>query len=136
MRDLDGVPMVLPSSSHSLRHIIERRFASAGLELNVVADIESVSTRMAIAREGSACTFLTSSNTLLCQEDSPLFRQIVDPSIQRTVSICWPNSLPPNSASIAVYRTIIDLIRESAHDKLQRIRRLPIDETVYEKSRR
>jgi LysR family nitrogen assimilation transcriptional regulator len=41
---------VLPSNAHSLRLLIERGLARAGLELNVVADIDSLSTVILTAR--------------------------------------------------------------------------------------
>jgi LysR family nitrogen assimilation transcriptional regulator len=135
LSQLDGVPMVLPSNSQALRLIIERSFTRAGLELNVVADIDSLPTRIAIAREGSACTLLSSSNALflnLGKTDVSSFRRIVDPNIRRTVSLCWPTSLPPNSATIAVYRSIIELVRTLTSDKSRGMRLRPVNESAFE----
>ena len=118
MRQLDNVPMVLPSSFQSIRLIVERTFARAGLHLNVVADIDSLRTRMLIAEEGSACTILAASNELILKSEKnrrPPFRRMVEPGMSRPVSLCWPNSLPPNPATVAVYRSIIELVRELVH---------------------
>lgn len=136
MHQLDGIPMVLPGSFQALRLIVERSFARAGLELNVVADIDSLRTRMLIAQEGSACTILAASNELILKEQKirhPPLRRLVDPGIRRPVGLCWPNSLPPNSASIAVYRAIIELVREMVHGKaITGVHLRTIDETEYE----
>jgi LysR family nitrogen assimilation transcriptional regulator len=136
LQQLDGVPLVLPNNTQALRLIVERSFAQTGLHLNVVADIDSLRTRMLIAQEGSACTILAASNELILKQEKirhPPFRRLVDPGIRRPVSMCWPNSLPPNSASIAVYHTIIELVRELVHGKaLTGVHLLTIDETGYE----
>jgi LysR family nitrogen assimilation transcriptional regulator len=39
-------------------------------------------------------------------------RRIVEPGISRPASLCWSNTLPINSATLAVRRTIVDLISE------------------------
>lgn len=135
MKCLDGIPMVLPSTFHTLRPIIERNFASVGGELNVVAEIDSLPTRMAIARAGSACTILSYSNRLIAlPEDQPLFRRLVNPPIHRTVSLCWPTSIAPNSASLAVYRSIVNLIGELLSEKTDGIRLRKADDAAFERS--
>jgi LysR family nitrogen assimilation transcriptional regulator len=136
LRQLDGVPMVLPSNS-PFRLIIERSFMRAGLLLNVVADIDSLSTRMAIAQAGSACTILSSSYVWfhkVGKTHPSLTRRIVEPRMRRTVSLCWPNSLPPNPASIAVYRSVLELVRTIVSDKSQDMQLRPVTETAYEMS--
>jgi LysR family nitrogen assimilation transcriptional regulator len=136
LRQLDGVPMVLPSNS-PFRLIIERSFMRAGLLLKVVADIDSLSTRMAIAQAGSACTILSSSYVWfhkVGKTHPSLTRRIVEPRMRRTVSLCWPNSLPPNPASIAVYRSVLELVRTIVSDKSQDMQLRPVTETAYEMS--
>jgi len=138
MRELDGVPMVLPAGFQALRLIVERAFAKAGLHLNVVADIDSLRTRMSIVQEGSACTILASSNAVILKGEKlrqPSLRRLVEPGLSRPVSLCWPNSLPPSSASIAVYRSIVELLRELVRDKvLTGVHLRTINESEYELS--
>jgi LysR family nitrogen assimilation transcriptional regulator len=138
LRMLDGVPMVLPASFQALRLAVERSFSRAGLELNVVADVDSLRTRMSIAQEGAACTILAASNSLILKREPsrhPALRRLIEPEISRPVSLCWPNSLPPSSESRAVYRTVVELVRELVRDKvLTGVHLRTINENEYELS--
>jgi LysR family nitrogen assimilation transcriptional regulator len=58
---LTDVPLVLPSVPSGLRLIIERSFQSEDIALNIVADIDSLLTLLAIANAGAACTILPAS---------------------------------------------------------------------------
>ena len=136
LSQFDGVPMVLPSNSPAFRLIIERSFMRAGLELNVVADIDSLPTRMAIAREGSACTILSSSNVLFhkvgkTHRPSPPHRGTAYSPDGEPVLAQFPSA---NSASIAVYRSILELVRTMVSDKSRGMHPRPVNETAYERS--
>jgi LysR family transcriptional regulator, nitrogen assimilation regulatory protein len=116
MADLDGVPMTLPSTaptSSSLRLLIERRFAQLSLELNVIADIDSFPTNIAVARDGFACTILPYSAVVsLPPRERPPTRLLVEPGICRPLSLVWSTSLPRTPATLAVQRVIVGLVGE------------------------
>ncbi|KDR27570.1 hypothetical protein BG60_16680 [Caballeronia zhejiangensis] len=83
------------------------------IELNIVADIDSLPSLLLIAHSGRACTILPSSAIVQWNEALlPKMRRIVDPIIRRPASICWPNDAPMNSATVAVRETLIELIAE------------------------
>ncbi|MFM0323332.1 LysR substrate-binding domain-containing protein [Caballeronia glebae] len=110
---LAGVKLVAPGASNGLRLLIERTFASEKVELNVVADIDSLPALLLIAHSGRACTILPSSAIAQWNEALlPRMRKIVEPIIKRPASICWPNDAPMNSATVAVRETLIQLIAE------------------------
>ncbi len=113
IRCLAGLPLALPSSSQGLRLLVERTFTTADIELNVVADIDSLPTLISIAREGMACTILPQSALALLPKRSwPVIRRLSEPGIQRPASICWSNALPKNAAMIAVRHEIAALTQE------------------------
>lgn len=117
LEKLDNVPIVAPSASNGLRLLIERSFAQANAELNIVADIDSLPTLIDIARSGDACSILPVS--ALASRDPalrPPSRRIVAPHLQRPASVCWSNSLPVGSATVAVRQCIADLICELQAD--------------------
>lgn len=113
IRLLDGVPMILPSHSQGLRILLERAFAKAGITLNVIADIDSLASIMTAVEAGLACTILPSSSLpRRSQTQAPPLRRLIEPRLQRPVSLCWASSTPRFSASLRVQQIIIDLIDE------------------------
>jgi LysR family nitrogen assimilation transcriptional regulator len=110
---LAGVKLVAPGVSNGLRLLIERTFSSQKVELNIVADIDSLPSMLLIAHSGRACTILPASALAqLDQSRVPKMRKIVDPIIRRPASICWPNGVPMHSATVAVRQMLVELIAE------------------------
>lgn len=110
---LSGVPLVAPGVTNGLRLLLERTFSRENVDLNIIADIDSLPTMIAIAHSGKACTILPAS--AVAQWDParlPKMRRIVEPSIERPASICWPNGMPLHSATLAVRQTMVEVISE------------------------
>lgn len=113
LANLSGVPMVAPGAANGLRLLLERTFLSEKVDLNIVADIDSLPSMLLIANSGRACTILPGSAVAQWNRSRlPKMRRIVDPVIRRPASICWPNGVAIHSATIAVRDTLIDLIKE------------------------
>lgn len=110
--DLRDVPLVLPSMSHDLRLTLERGLAQNGVEPNIIADVDSLPTMVAAARDGLACTILPSSALLALKgaEQVPPARRIVSPEIVRPLSLCWLEAAPRTPAAAAVHRLIVELV--------------------------
>ena len=105
--------MVAPGASNGLRFLLERTFLSEKVDLNIVADIDSLPSLLLIAHSGRACTILPGSAVAQWDRSRlPKIRKIVDPIIRRPASICWPNGVPIHSATIAVRETLLELIKE------------------------
>ncbi|MEW5889693.1 MAG: LysR substrate-binding domain-containing protein [Pseudomonadota bacterium] len=110
---LDGVPLVLPSSTQGLRLLVERSFAQAGCQLNVVADIDSLPLLINAARERVACTILPACAVAPRDGAPPLpVRKLSQPGISRPLGLCWPNSVPRTSAALGVQETLVELVHE------------------------
>ncbi|NLP65795.1 LysR substrate-binding domain-containing protein [Paraburkholderia sacchari] len=110
---LADVPLVAPGVANGLRLLLERIFAREQVPLNIVADVDSLPMLLSVAQSGAACTILPASALALrAPAERPKMRRIVDPAIRRPASICWPNALPVSSASLAVRRTLCELIEE------------------------
>ncbi|SAL61933.1 LysR family transcriptional regulator [Caballeronia choica] len=110
---LAGVRIVAPGVLNGLRLLLERTFSRENVDLNIIADIDSLPTMISIAQSGRACTILPGS--AVAQIDAsrlPRMRRIVEPAIERPASICWPNGLPVHAATVAVRETIVGLITE------------------------
>ncbi|MFL9919532.1 LysR substrate-binding domain-containing protein [Paraburkholderia fungorum] len=113
LAQLGGVKLVAPGVSNGLRLLLERVFARENVELNIVADIDSLPTLISVAETGAACTILPVS-ALAQREVSrrPKVRRIVSPEFKRPASVCWSSATPMSSATSAVCQTIVDLIHE------------------------
>ncbi|WP_207005456.1 LysR substrate-binding domain-containing protein [Trinickia mobilis] len=110
---LGNVPMVVPGPANGLRLLIERTFSRADIDLNIVADIDSLPTMLAIAESGVACTVLPASAFARRHfYKRPPIRKIVDPGMNRPVSLCWNNSVPTVAATQVVRSIMIELIAE------------------------
>ena len=114
LREVSDVPLVLPGKANGLRLLVERVFAREGLILNAVADIDSLPTILALAREGSVGTILSVALARHASA-SVLGRRLIEPELKRTVSLCVPNANPQNSASRAVQNAIRDIVRQHSH---------------------
>lgn len=117
LEKLAGVRLVAPGVLNGLRLLLERTFSSENVDLNIVADIDSLPALISIAYLGKACTILPGS--AVAQSDPsrlPKIRRIVEPTIERPASICWPNAAPVHAATVAVRQTIIALLTEQIND--------------------
>jgi LysR family nitrogen assimilation transcriptional regulator len=111
LRRLAGLPLVLPSATNGLRLLIERALAREGIEPEVVADVDSLPTMLAIARERDAVT-IVSSDAFGNTADQHLVHRLVEPEISRAVSLCVPNALPTSAASLAIQKVVEHLVAE------------------------
>lgn len=116
---LRDIALVLPSQAHDLRHTVDKAFAKVGLEPNVVAEIESSRTMLAVARDGMACTILPLSALPMPWERPEEYetRQIVAPEIRRTISLCRIEGTPHSAAAIAVEKVILSLIPQLVEEE-------------------
>ncbi|EUC20691.1 LysR substrate-binding domain-containing protein [Paraburkholderia hospita] len=113
---LASIPLALPSTTSGLRKLIEKTFSREDVMLNVVGEVDSLSTLIAIAESGDAGTILPLS--ALSGRDTataPVARKL-EPGIRRTASLCWSDVLPSDSATIAVRQAVVDLVAELHRD--------------------
>ncbi|WP_213769068.1 LysR substrate-binding domain-containing protein [Caballeronia sp. dw_19] len=112
LRRLANVPMVLPSTANGLRILIDRAFAREGIEPEVIGDIDSLPTMLAIARRGKVVTIVSSDAFGRHTEDEHLIHALVGPEIHRPVGLCVPNALPVSAASLAIQKVVRELTAE------------------------
>ncbi|MFK8399894.1 LysR substrate-binding domain-containing protein [Pseudomonas sp. BGr12] len=113
---LDNVPMVAPTPEVTLRVLITKAFERAGIELNIVANIDSLNTMLEIVEKGSVCAILPASSVVLRPSSNFTKRKIIESEIMRPISVCWPASQPRSAASTAVCE-LIGLLFRDLHEK-------------------
>jgi LysR family nitrogen assimilation transcriptional regulator len=109
---LAGVPLVLPDRSNGLRLLVERAFAQARIDLNVIAEIDSLPVMLALAQQGVAATINSAAVARGAVPAIPA-RCLVNPAIERPVSLCQPTDIPQTAAALAAEETIRTVVRES-----------------------
>ncbi|GJD53474.1 HTH-type transcriptional regulator CynR [Methylobacterium crusticola] len=101
MRDAARLPLVLPSRTHTLRSLVDARFARLGLELTVVADVDSLPTMRKAAAAGLAATILPMSALVGTGEGDRIDAlRLTEPGISRPVSLCRAIDHPLTGAAL------------------------------------
>jgi LysR family nitrogen assimilation transcriptional regulator len=116
LQALEDVPLVTPGPRSNLHSLIEARFGAHGLAPTIVADVGSLGAMLRIASSGEACTILPISVVReRFGEDGIEVRKIVDPVIERYVSVCTPGGhfAPPDAVAV-VRRGIVEVTRDLA----------------------
>src|SRR5690554_6770592 len=113
MAGLAGLPLVLPGRKHGLRRIIEDACALQGLELNVVAEIESLSSVKRATEAGIGHTILPLGAVAEEAKQGRLqTTEITSRQMARRV-VCTINTTRPSSvARDAVIQLILRVIRD------------------------
>ena len=99
---------MLPSLGSSLRSLIDRLFDTAGVDMNVVAEADSIATSLAMVASGSAHAILsTGLESQLDARQCESFR-LRDPAARRNICLCWPSSGVADSEVMAIRRSVVD----------------------------
>jgi len=114
---LARVPLVLPSRSQELRHLIEQTVQRHHLELNVIADVDSLPLLLATARDGLAGTILPFSALALEPQPISLQYRSLAPRLARPISVCRLRSAPITAAAAAVYNALLQLAADAVASK-------------------
>lgn len=116
LQSLEGVPLVTPGPRSNLHTLIEARFDAHGLTPAIVADVGSLGAMLRIASSGEACTILPMSVVRERFGETGIeVRRIVDPVIERYISVCTPGGyFSPREAVDVVRRGIGEVTRDLA----------------------
>jgi LysR family transcriptional regulator, nitrogen assimilation regulatory protein len=111
MPEIASIPLVLPSQQHSLRTLIDSAFARLGVELDVIADIDSLPTLRGAAQAGIAATILPQAALWSFNGRHPITVQLLtQPGIQRKLALCRPEGTPSTPAAEAVRTLLRELV--------------------------
>jgi LysR family nitrogen assimilation transcriptional regulator len=94
VRDLGEIPLILPSTHHGLRVLVETLAARCGFSANIALECDgSISITKRLVLERCGCTVLPSAAVV---EEVAAGRlktyRLVDPEIRREVAIVWPKN--------------------------------------------
>jgi len=118
-RDDDEVPLVeaarcsfvLPTKGNATRMLIDAAFSNAGLGLEVIAELDSLSTIRSLVTRGLAATILSAS--AFPGEDlrtTLRARRIVEPALSRSASLCTNDVTPLGVAGQCILELIPQVV--------------------------
>lgn len=111
--DLRELELVLPSKSHGLRMLIDRVCRAAGVHLNVVVEMDSLTQIKSLVQRGSASTILAPAAAGDFEERGELASSvIIDPKFTRAVQLVRNPKHIRTRAALEVERTTISVVQE------------------------
>lgn len=111
LSSLGEVPMVLLSSVHFLRNVVDQACARAGFEPRVVAEIDSLAALLAAVASGLGVTILPRAAIGPASPTLVIHRLGPEP-MEATVSLCTSEQLPVTAAIAQVGRLVEALVAE------------------------
>lgn len=113
---LSELPLILPSRPHGLRELLERQARLAGVELNVVTEMDALRQITTIVDRASAYTVLPHAAVMGEVEQGRLaLIHITKPLTHRTAYMVRKKGRPVSRASQAVENMIANILKELVH---------------------
>lgn len=94
VRDLGAVPLILPSTHHGLRVLVDALAARHGFAANIALECDgSISITKRLVREDCGCTVLPSAAVIdeVAAGQLKSYR-LVEPEIRRDIALVWPRN--------------------------------------------
>ena len=113
LSSLKNLPLVLPSSNHGLRALIDRSTKSNGTQLNVVLEMDSLAQIKSIVSKGNVATILAPASTYDYVDNEQLVgSRIIDPVIKRSVYLVRNPEHVSTRASREVEKLTLQVVEE------------------------
>jgi LysR family nitrogen assimilation transcriptional regulator len=119
LRSLAARPLVLPAQEHGLRRIIDKVCAEHGLELEVIAEIDSLPNIKRAVQEGMASTILSPGAVAdEVQAGHLAVTTITRPHISRQVACATSMTRPITPATAAMISLVTEQMQELVEQRL------------------
>ena len=117
LRQLDGLPLVLPTNNHGLRRTLELSASQANLKLNVQYEVDTLSLMKEIVLAGLAHTVLAIPAVQSEVENGRLIaRRLYEPTVETRLVLAKCSNRPLNRA----IRLVEQEIKHTFHQVLQK----------------
>jgi LysR family transcriptional regulator, nitrogen assimilation regulatory protein len=119
LADIARRPVVLTSSSHSHRRLIEGTALSNGLRLQILAEVDSLTVQKDVVRQGKIFTILAHSAIQADLAEGRLSAaRIVSPTISRPVAMASAQARRDNQACNAIASLMLEIARGLVRDEV------------------
>jgi len=116
LRQLAGLPLVLPSASHNLRGVVDAAFARARCAPNVVAEVDGLALLMDVVADGVAATIQPGAATVRASRAALLSRPLQDAAAQRANHLVSLSDDELSPAALAARVVVRDVARQLVRD--------------------
>ncbi len=115
LTELRDLRFVFPSQRHALRRVIDRAFDAHGMQPEVIADLDTLQAiRHAVFNRRAASILSMSGIRSRAGEDYTVsVRRIINPTITRTVSLCYPENDGQMPAVAVAAGILVELTRQA-----------------------
>lgn len=103
LHELPAIPMILPTKAHSLRQCIEDRLSQEKINLNIIAEVNTVPQLVELAASGVASTILSYAS--VCDHEKTGHIQtfkLGHPPLSRPIYSCQSATLPMSIAATKI----------------------------------
>jgi LysR family nitrogen assimilation transcriptional regulator len=111
VKDLAGIPLIIPSRPHPLRMLVETRLASLGRKISVVLEIDSVGAIVDLVTQGYGHAIVTQNALLIAADAAKLSaRRIVSPRMNSTLALATSSERPDTALGRQTAALIADFV--------------------------
>ncbi|MDB5743529.1 MAG: transcriptional regulator, LysR family [Polaromonas sp.] len=113
MKQLDGVPLILPTGAHGLRSTLDAAFARTGIKPRLVAEVDSLTMLMDAVCAGLGCTVQPWAALSRVQNAALRLRwsEIADAQVRRSNALCSLSDDELSPAALATRVVLADCAR-------------------------
>lgn len=113
LAEVAELPLILPSSPHGLRRLIEAQFAKAGVEPYVTCEIESFASTLQLIEQGQGYTILPFASVRNQVREGKLSVAAIDsPRITRHLVLATSTQRPMTKVARTLANTVTELVKE------------------------
>lgn len=115
LADAASRPLILGDRTHNMRRVIDEHVVAAGARLNLRFEQNGPKTLTSVVDQGLACIIANLPMPLPDNRTHPrLARRIVNPRVQRLMTVAWPRKRPLSRPAERVRDGLITLMVEAA----------------------
>jgi LysR family nitrogen assimilation transcriptional regulator len=115
--EIENIPMILPTRTHSLRSRLDEYLSRAGTQLNIVAEVNTTPQLIGLAASGVGATILSYSSVIGDKAEKDVrILHVEKPRLTRGVYLCTNPALPKTMAVMSVMRLLTDTVKRLTSD--------------------
>ncbi len=116
LRQLGTLPLVLPSTNHNLRGVVDAAFARVHCAPQVVAEVDGLALLMDMVADGLAATIQPGAATVRAQRAALVSARLKDAAAQRPNFLVSLSDEELSPAALAARVVVRDVTRQLVHD--------------------